>query len=1421
MNRSDLDSLSLITEYTKPASRHREINGRAMGNEASRLDGVSPQGIAGGAAAARAGSSSRLPTTPISTPTARRAKSFSAFQPMSPSPSTSSNGSANGNGVNSASTPRAAANAQQSLQRQQSNGPKVERTIQRMDKAIRKRVRGGITYNMKIIIRGEKGTGKTSLFHRLKGEPIPSEHESTPQLQSATINWNFRADSEENVKCEVWDVVDRGFNPLADGSDGSGANGADGAAHNANPFELGSLQSNSNFASVRASAAVAASIAGASGANGSHTVATVDASTVDVYHETHGAIFLLDVTKWHTLEYVRQQLEKVPVHIPTLVLGNFRDCGNQRKIFKEDIQDLLYGNNDRSRQQQQLRRPHELLYFECSLLNCYGLKSLHQYFGIPFLQLKLATIRQQMRIVEGEFSHLKNDLQAKISEQRYSDYVEHIKSSGSDIRTGRKVPGGSPPPIQRMESTIVVNGSQSRGINNGDIHGEQNGHNARESAGRSHSTASNGSDIVVVTEQVGGNGSVQIPTEASPVGAANTVSAEAERQVAEPMQKDLDDLPERTNSLADQLTAPLKFTHSESLSSLKEEVVQSTSVPAIEKENSEVDQAAPASKKPARAEEQQQSPVKKPAASTKNSPVKASADEPVSLEDFQVPKQKNNDLDSFYSDDDSDADGDSDEDVIIPPSAAMTKKYSHKQQFIYSDSSDSDDEKTRRKARKNSPRRRGIAKAAIGQDAAVEPSSASMPKTLRPTVSDAKPSEVDNGAVTPIPAITKSDELTDTRLDLQSWPPSSPVTSQPSPTARPISPAARTSRSPSPRQKLESSRAHNPKSIAQESRHESPSTFDGDDGEEKGSEVASETREAEAQEIAASDKEALVISTAESPSGHSSPRRRLQPIRSVPSSAHRSNEEDSDERVGSPVCATEEYTTAAVSSSAEDEHKSEGQINGVVEESNDNGAVNESDANETISAIAEAVQTANLNALGSDLDYTEDDEHVVLSDGMGSFFSDEEDEKSVSEEAPLAVEAEEQAQTQLEAVYLTQKPVSKRPEMLESDVEANNVAKLSVVTTSSSTTPAASVKLHDTHDAEVEFTVPVMSEPRMEVAFFSKSNEESDDDEDEEVVKATVPVPVKAPSSPVKASRFNRQVDMLMSDEESESEQEAIKPPVVSRAVQPNHRPEMLMSDEDSDVSIEKPVTKNLSTMPQSGNTTQASSMLSSPVDSHFAPPSPAKNNDLESFFNESDSEGDDVGSSLGSSRTSSMLSSPPARTKSLKGPMRRAVMASDGDDDDEEESVDRFSSYNAKVPRKSKAERKQEREEIRRMTASLSSSSLTTEDLTPVATTVGSTASADVLAAIRLAQEEALRMLPPSDDGGGHSDAEKKSRPKKKKSSSSSSSSRSKLSEDASASSSSRKKKSSSSSKTSSSSRSSRRRDGDSGDERRESRRR
>lgn len=51
----------------------------------------------------------------------------------------------------------------------------------------------------------------------------------------------------------------------------------------------------------------------------------LDASTVNVYRNSHGAIFLFDTTKPWTFDYVNNELANVPESISVLVLGNFCD----------------------------------------------------------------------------------------------------------------------------------------------------------------------------------------------------------------------------------------------------------------------------------------------------------------------------------------------------------------------------------------------------------------------------------------------------------------------------------------------------------------------------------------------------------------------------------------------------------------------------------------------------------------------------------------------------------------------------------------------------------------------------------------------------------------------------------------------------------------------------------------------------------------------------------------------------------------------------------------------------------------------------------------------------------------------------------------------------------------------------------------
>ena len=42
----------------------------------------------------------------------------------------------------------------------------------------------------------------------------------------------------------------------------------------------------------------------------------LDAEFVDVYKGTHGVVFIFDVTKLWTFEYIDRELPKVPAHIP-------------------------------------------------------------------------------------------------------------------------------------------------------------------------------------------------------------------------------------------------------------------------------------------------------------------------------------------------------------------------------------------------------------------------------------------------------------------------------------------------------------------------------------------------------------------------------------------------------------------------------------------------------------------------------------------------------------------------------------------------------------------------------------------------------------------------------------------------------------------------------------------------------------------------------------------------------------------------------------------------------------------------------------------------------------------------------------------------------------------------------------------------
>jgi GTPase SAR1 family protein len=86
----------------------------------------------------------------------------------------------------------------------------------------------GVNFNLKVVVRGARKVGKSTLLSRLTGLPFIEVYEETPEIKVSgvdldepcslkpvgvsvkisNINWSYK-NTDDVVKVEVWDVVDR------------------------------------------------------------------------------------------------------------------------------------------------------------------------------------------------------------------------------------------------------------------------------------------------------------------------------------------------------------------------------------------------------------------------------------------------------------------------------------------------------------------------------------------------------------------------------------------------------------------------------------------------------------------------------------------------------------------------------------------------------------------------------------------------------------------------------------------------------------------------------------------------------------------------------------------------------------------------------------------------------------------------------------------------------------------------------------------------------------------------------------------------------------------------------------------------------------------------------------------------------------
>ncbi|XP_013880174.1 rab-like protein 6 isoform X5 [Austrofundulus limnaeus] len=300
--------------------------------------------------------------------------------------------------------------------------------VQSMNQSLQRRFAKGVQYNMKIVIRGDRNTGKSTLWYRLQGKKFVEEYIPTQEIQVTSIHWNYKIApyqaTDDVVKVEVWDVVDKGQKcPLHEGV-GKGKRRGDNLKLENEPQESDEV--------------------------------ALDAEFLDVYKNCNGVIMMFDITKQWTFNYILKELPKVPTHVPVCVLGNHRDMGEHRVILPDDIREFIAG----------LNRPmgsSYIHYAESSMKNGFGLKYLHRFFNIPFLQLQRETLLRQLETNQLDMDATLEELsvQQETEDQNYEIFLENLESRSKGYASPGPANGQSP--SSGSQSPIVPPSGASTG----------------------------------------------------------------------------------------------------------------------------------------------------------------------------------------------------------------------------------------------------------------------------------------------------------------------------------------------------------------------------------------------------------------------------------------------------------------------------------------------------------------------------------------------------------------------------------------------------------------------------------------------------------------------------------------------------------------------------------------------------------------------------------------------------------------------------------------------------------------------------------------------------------------------------------------------------------------------------------------------
>lgn len=336
----------------------------------------------------------------------------------------------------------------------------------RLSKQLRKCFSAGVKYNstlsfgikrvvlmkllVKILIRGEQATGKSTLFRQLQdfsllqvstpsnGNLMATVREEpyipTRQLQVTNIPWHYRGtngiipdvshkiylkspiyssiESNELVKIELWDVVDEGRHLVP----------------SVNDYQQHDHHQHHDQVPK-------------------HTCETVDVSKLDdVYRHASGVIFMLDVTRSESIDYVVRGLPDVPASLPVLIIGGMIDKAEVSNAFPLDEEDFMRNRFQSIRNSAAVKEsvepgPVQFMLASLTRPSCPHnppsgvMGAVFKFFELPFLKLQKDLLLTRLQMTEEKMERAQDEWGALLESSPQIDQHADDQDEKSELST--------------------------------------------------------------------------------------------------------------------------------------------------------------------------------------------------------------------------------------------------------------------------------------------------------------------------------------------------------------------------------------------------------------------------------------------------------------------------------------------------------------------------------------------------------------------------------------------------------------------------------------------------------------------------------------------------------------------------------------------------------------------------------------------------------------------------------------------------------------------------------------------------------------------------------------------------------------------------------------------------------------------------